>query len=695
MVAIQFQAYLELSNPAGSLKSTAFIIQGGIFVSMVLGLTLVKRESVSYSEEMFYVISQAYWMKMIGKVLTLMGTIVCFTVLSLFLLYTQYYCYGVPFFFYGVVVPYLFLYWVVPFWIAGLIGMTVGLFVKSRIYLIFLVGLWICLGPLNHDILQNFFYLLPHIDPMPLLDFFNLGQTDPYATFDPVYGLQLEIHRWLQKGLILFTVGFALITVIQLKSARRFSKVGWIIFPVYLSICLLIGYFFIMKEDQVVVTGNRNNSVMAYDWKYYRNHTMRSFVNKTPFTVSEYDIRMKVFRNLSVQLNMKVIPQASGRDLVFSLYHDLKIKSVQMNAKPLTFQQKGDQLEVHFPAVLQQGEPITLALEYEGTSSPYFFANEQAIMLPNYFVWLPVPGSFQVMRYDQQTGLLLREGLYPNHPIHYQLNYEGPQPLFVNLPKTGPSTWQGSVPNGITLAGGKYLTAKTVNGMQIIYPQSLYRIERGFTSLEKNVSEANRLVTSSLGILQQHPPKYLFLLTIPEEGGDVISKSWVFRDHEILGIDQDVNNNPDFVHNQTYIIKSTISAYLKKQSIIHKSQEMKDLFTDAYLYWLQLQGVCPVLEEKPDLVRKIQINRESLAMLKNQLAAVSNPKDRQFIQRDITKYKNKMEMYEEVKRFIDHQKGNPHRLNQFFRKYYQLLNQPQELTWDVIRSRMNEKGDEK
>ncbi|MCR4443188.1 MAG: hypothetical protein QHH10_13130 [Peptococcaceae bacterium] len=85
-----FISRLQTFDPGGALISTAFIIQGGIFASMILGLSLIQKEAFYWSDEMFYALPNGYSSKIIAKCLTLISIItvlICISLIGLFVLF--------------------------------------------------------------------------------------------------------------------------------------------------------------------------------------------------------------------------------------------------------------------------------------------------------------------------------------------------------------------------------------------------------------------------------------------------------------------------------------------------------------------------------------------------------------------------------------------------------------------------------
>lgn len=653
MVGIQFYSRVVTDDPGGALISTAFIVQGGLFVSMIFGLYLIRSEVLSSSDEMFYVIPNGYSGKLFGKCLALLSAIVLFIFLSVLILYLLYYIFEIPFIFYWKSIPYLTLYWAIPFFIAGIIGMIVGTYQNSRIVYPILILAALLMGPLNVPITENVMALL-HTDLTPIMGFLNLGQTDPNSPFDPVYGLPMEIHRWLQKGLWLIAVVFLFsLRTIQINY-QRFPKWGLLLLPGFFIAMFPFIYLF-LQEEQVVKTGIEVDSVRKYDLNYYTMNTKANFENMDS-VIESYEIDVKSFRNLKVRTKMKVKPLKETNHLVFTLYHQLKVQSVTTeNNTDLIFHQMGDQVKVIFPELLPAEKLQTIIINYEGTSSQYYFANEQAVMLPSYFPWLPIAGSYQAMTAE---GLQLRRyPLLPNHSTEYVLRYSGPEPLHTNLSIKGEGVWSGKVPNGLTIVSGM-LTEMTIRKTKIVYPISLYKMIHTVPEYVDKVEAIRNNIQSDFSMQRFSDISTVYLLSIPNESMTFPLNIWTLDDHMIIGVNQ-MYNNGDLLHNELFLVPSVLSSMIRSSNIVNQKMEMQTLFLESYSYWYSLR-------DKSNFNNEIPLMKQHLKFYKTIPTSREETK---------AKYKQKAFVTEEIIRFIDNNKHNEKLLRAFFQNWLDRLDQ--------------------
>jgi len=586
-VWILFQGRLQSFDPGGALIASAFIIQGGIFVSLILGFTLIKEEAVCSAEEVFFALPGAHAAKMWAKCLTLLTVIAVFIVLSVLVLYTLFAFYGVPLIFHWKALPYLLLYWGIPFWVSGIIGMFAGKVFKSRLVYLFFVLIWLLIGPLNMYVFK-FLMSISHIDLNDIADFMNLGQTDPNTTYDPVYGLPMEIQRWLQKGIWVLNITAIFISSLILRGRNRSRRLTVTVICLLLfNIPLLYGY---TSEGQVVRTKYEATAVRVYDFDYYKDHQTQEKDGESTFAITAYDIDLHSYRNLKANVKMTISTLTPVDKLFFTLYHDLKIKMVTDGChKLLSYTQADDQVEVLLTEPVQKDKQIEIEFSYEGTSSPYFYANEQAVLLPAYFPWLPAAGAYQAM-IPEGSGVV-KYPHYPQNPALYTLCYTGPEPMFTNLSPAGEQLWRGEAPKGITLAAGM-LTESKIGAASIFYPISLCRIVDGLPDYLRKVNEIAREIDKDLDIRTPFETARVFFLSIPRHSNYAVSTILNQGDHIIFRIER-MNNLGIMYYNERTIVQAILSSIIMNKNIVNQKTEITELFEASYTQWYGIKHSLP------------------------------------------------------------------------------------------------------
>ncbi|MCR4440994.1 MAG: hypothetical protein QHH10_03040 [Peptococcaceae bacterium] len=461
--------------------------------------------------------------------------------------------------------------------------MLAGLYMRSKLIYPLLILIWLFIGPLNIAVFKPLMGIL-RIDLNTIANFLNLGQTDPNSPYDPVYGLPLEIHRWLQKGLWLINVIVLFLISVLKKSTLKSPKVIVIVSTILLTLNLPLLNSFI-KEEQVITTRYEENAVRNYDKKYYAISTHPVFQDEGSFIIESYEININSFRNLKAKVIMKIKTLRETEKIVFTLYHDLRVKSITDEFKTeLSYKQNGDQVLVSFPKALDKDVQRELVFIYEGTSSPYFYANEQAVMLPAYFPWIPIAGSYQAMK--AENSYLIRNPLNPQISTKYTLRYSGPQPLFTNLPKKDENLWSGEMPCGITIAAGM-LTETMIRSMKVYYPVSLNKMIGTVPTFLENIKAIAGNIKDDLELQKSYGPSKVFFLSIPPDSSLIHLNLWNLGDHLIVGIDQ-MYNEGDFLNDKTALVPAVLSSLTMSNNMAKQSEKIKAFFMASYAYWYEM-----------------------------------------------------------------------------------------------------------
>lgn len=647
--------WVQMYNPGGALTSTAFIIQGGIFASMILGLSLIQKEEYCWSDEMFYALPKGFSSKIIAKCLVLISIIIMFICVSQIGVFVLFRYNDVPYILYGKSVLYLLLYWGIPFVIAGIIGMLAGLYIRSKLIYPLLILIWLLIGPLNIAVFKPLMGIL-RIDLNSMANFLNLGQTDPHLPYDPVYGLPLEIHRWLQKGLWLINIIVLFLISVLKKSNLKPPRLIIIVLIILLILNLPLLTSF-TKEGQVITTRYEENSVRNYDRNYYsvNNHPVPQDDNS--FIIESYEIDIESFRDLKAKVVMKIKLLKETEKVVFTLYHDLRVKSVTDEGNTeLSYKQDGDQVLVSFPKTLNADAQREVIFIYEGTSSPYFYANEQAVMLPAYFPWVPIAGSYQAMQ--AENSYLIRNPLNPQTPTKYALRYSGPQPLFTNLPKKEENIWSGEAPCGITLAAGM-LTETRIGSINADYPVSLNKMIGTVPVFLENIKPIFENIKDDFGLQSTYNPYKVFFLSIPPESSLTDLTLWNLGDHLIVGINQ-IYNNGDFLNNKTALVPIVASSLTRSINMAKQKEKTRVFFIASYAYWYSMDYDPAYNEQSKSILRSMIDTYKNLRLNLDNYEELG--------------LENEENVIKQIKVFIDENKSNRKLLQFFFRDWLTNLN---------------------
>ncbi|KJB86987.1 hypothetical protein AZ66_15670 [Paenibacillus sp. E194] len=620
-------------DPGRALTSSAFIFQAGIFIFLILGYEIVRREENSSSKEVFISLPNGITNKYLGKIMLIITYVIIFIVIALALLFVLFYLNRIPIDFYIDSAYYMVLYWGIPFLVAAFIGMNMGIFFNSRGVYIVLALLGLALGPLNIGIFDNISIIL-HTDLTNVSQFLNLGQTDPQTPYDPSYGLPMEKTRWLQKLwwlLLLITI-----TIIHL-----FFNLKWkMILSTIMVLILVVSLAEILDQFSTIrATNHEKQSFAKYDMDYYKNYRHPAKNNDSiNFKVNSYDIDLHVSSKINSVVKMNIIPGEKGNSLSFSLYHDFKIeKVIDEQQNELKFQQIGDSVTIMTPYIMNTNDPVIITINYEGTSSPYYFANEQAIMLPSYFTWYPVPGKIPSMK--AESFYVTRYALYPSYKVKYNLHYTGSLTAYTNVNQLSSNEWEGVSDSGISLFAGP-MKKLDIEGYTIVYPVSMFNM---IDEVPKFIKQSNIIlgnIQRDFGIEKITVPKEIFFASVPSESQLYSSNYWLMNNHMIVAINQ-MYNEGQLLDLQNEAIDSLLSSMLKETNSMNQNDEIKSIFISGYNYWYNKrfpskheyeQGKTPSLHYLLDYYSTTLENKKVAQVIKNIIELLDSKTNNQTVE---------------------------------------------------------------
>lgn len=566
----------------GALTSTAAIVQCGIFAFLTIGFSMIRRERTVSADEVFQSIDGAVFVKWVAKVISIFITaaiILFFIVVGLYFIYwTQ----NVPFLFYKEAILYLLLYYYLPFCIAGLIGLLFGSIMSSRIVYILLVIIGILIGPLNSLILENVMAMF-NMDLSPFLNVMNLGQSDIHNPFELVYGYPMEASRWLIKLLWIMILMLFIQLHVSFKIHRKMNLRNYLTAGFSMALSIIIAIF-VLQEDQVIVTTPSVSSYL-HEAQYYLQNNVTEIKEANQFQIKAYDVQINAYRKLEVEAKVEIVSLEPLNKAVFTLYHNLKVKEVNEDqGKPLTFKQVGDSIEILFNSNLDRGETIELVFTYSGISSPFYYANEQAILLPFNFPWLPVAGQYPAMVYTDFSGLQ-RTNLPATGDIDYTLKYKGTRIIYSNLPEIGPNVWSGKSRYGVTLANGLLNNSK-INSVNLVYPSSFYRSADSLKVFIDSFKQKLSIIHSDFR-LGNNEIESVFMLPIPIESVNFPEAIWKQGRSWIVSVDTNYTDG-EILEKYSGRTSSILGAIIRESSGPEWS-DMQDVISLSYGYWYSLR----------------------------------------------------------------------------------------------------------
>lgn len=320
----------------------------------------------------------------------------------------------------------------------------------------------------------------------PLVELFNIMPlvNSGFPTMDP-FGENILFYR---VSLILFWI-MAVLTFIFWTNQASKKKMA---VSILAMACFFYGYA--APASRVNMNGNPANT-MAHDQYYYEtdDQPTKVKVEKANYSIPEYKMSLKVGRQLSAKVEMKV--NKSLNSYKMTLYHGYKVKKAcDQKGNKLSFGQKNDYI-----LVKNQGrEPIEkITLEYEGASASYY-SNNQGIYLPGDFAYYPRAGY--VALHDDE-GMKMTS-CFVNKKTKFDLKVSTRKKIYTNLQEKD-GVYAG-ISDGATIFSGFYREKKFGNGNRLVYPyisDFYYAKDQGLEKIcDEDEKELERLGKSGVTV---------------------------------------------------------------------------------------------------------------------------------------------------------------------------------------------------
>lgn len=379
--------------------------------------------------------------------------------------------------------------------------------------------------------LRDWIYILP-----PDIDAFS----------DPLYGVPIEGYRiatmliWIGAGIYFFT-----------RELFRYKRKRRIMSAVVMIIWLAVCSFCISNKGSSLIMGDHPDSAV-YEQEDYNSQEK---ISENPeFHVLNYEMDIHLQHELSAVVKMKLQPEDSMQNYIFTLFHGYHVSKVEDgNGAELEFEQEGD-----FVTIKGEGQKncTSITFYYKGNCA-MFYSNRNACFLPGFFAYYPRAGAKNVYL----DGKYMCEDDYSSH---FKISVTGLQTVS-NLPVLD-GRFEGDSSN-VILIGGRYEETEQDGTSQITYP--LYGLSKIIASQLKSESfqqEWNKMVEfyglSDVSL----PDKKKMVVVIPTSTlYNGLGSYYEFEDYVLVGQSISVNE----------VLKTQIHAEGK--------EELKDLFFELNL----------------------------------------------------------------------------------------------------------------
>ncbi|MBP3041322.1 hypothetical protein J9303_17810, partial [Bacillaceae bacterium Marseille-Q3522] len=452
---------------------------------------------------------------------------------------------------------YILLYWGLTFFISMLMGILFAMVFKGKLVYPLAFLTWPFIGPINNMIFMQITAHTKLFNPYIFSNIFNLGEYNPYASYNDMYGYSLESFHWVKRWIWISLISAAIFIVITMKNKeyRKLSLIGMIFF----ILSVIPAVFFITTPQFVLKNNGTLMDQPIYDPLYYRNYDLT--VGDSPnVQLKNFDIQLGIDEFLEATVKVEMVNQEkkSINKANFTLYHQFKVTKIKMNGKDVGFEQKRDLVTIFFPENIKPAEQNELTFNYRGISSPLFFANNQAVYLPYYFPWIPSTNPNPSI-YMERMGMH-RVNHQNEITTNYKLSYDGSNHIFTNLEKTSGSIWEKET-NGVTVVAGDIRTKKVAN-TNVIYPYNWEKGIKNFPEYKKLLMETATNIQHDLGLNAIEFPSTIMYLPVLSTGDMYDSEYfWMTKDHFILGEVPYLTPEEDMLYNlRSYFVTKLVSA---------------------------------------------------------------------------------------------------------------------------------------
>lgn len=575
-------------SPGEGLVRMSFAVQAGIIIFLFLGVLFVRTEDAAQLDEVFETIPFASRSKLIGKLSFFITLDLLLSIIVWCMYYGLFSSRGIALSsFYIHAFYYILLFWSMTFFIALLVGMLLALWIKNKIIYPLIFFVWIIMGPVN-----TYFSGIysPHSFISNALVWLNLGEPNPTSLFNDLYGFELSSYHWIKKVLIVSIVVLFLYSTFWFKKTSRNVQKSMIM--VMTSLLLIIsGLTLVLRLEHQTYNSNPNSAFSrdSLEYDYYRRLPNKAQPSeaKNYLRVQSYHVQLDIDRNVYVKTTLHVKPKSASDSikLPFSLYHGFNVKTISVGKEKVDFTQQNDLVTLTLKKNLKPNQETTISFTYEGLSSPLFFANERAILLPYYFPWLPSVNTEPAFEVDQKYGLLRKSHQW-DQPTDVYVTYSGRQHIFSNLTEKENGKWEGKQQKGVSIIAGE-LGKVSIPPYEIIEPTTWLINKRGASTYTRHLKDLFIFAKQSYGLTHVELPKQIFYiptLSISDFSNEDLV--WYTKDHLIYGTY--LMHNESLNQNEQFLPYDLIPALTWKETSndTRKNRAYLKFFSDmaAYLY---------------------------------------------------------------------------------------------------------------
>lgn len=270
---------------------------------------------------------------------------------------------------------------------------------------------------------------------------------------DPIYGIAMESVRW---ALIAFWLAFLFFLISRKQQfAKRTSRIV-LLGALIVLIVLCGGRYLLRSGDYVLQRDERPHGILEGESTYRLGCKQEGRLDAN-FSIESYDLVFDIDRVLVGQATLQ-LAENNETSYPFTLHHGYEVSKVEdSNGEEVAYERNGDNL------LVQPGKPLSsLTVYYKGFAGKYY-SNRQAILLPAYVAYYPLPGRIPLWDYERSN--ILTDHRLP--ATEFNVEVKSPLEVYSNLASTEPNRLSGTA-QGLTMYAG-FVTSTEVNGLTYIH----------------------------------------------------------------------------------------------------------------------------------------------------------------------------------------------------------------------------------
>lgn len=581
-ITVFFGQYTLTTNdfsPPNALKLSSPIVQAGILAFLIIGSNLIYSISSKWVDDVYISLN-------LQKEIFVSSLLFIFLASSYFTsLYYLYYvmllvfCGTLDVDFFIDSFKYMLLYWWVPFFTSGIIGICLSSWLKNSYKYLFITVIWLAVGPLN----DLFFY-----DNLSLL--LSWGEKEPSIPFHYLYGFSItnailfEKLIWLLISILLLHITFLL----KIKKRMTFNSIAN---QFVLLVLIVLSINSLLHANSNILMDKGTTSILNEINKYKSNSIFKSNIPNQNYIISSYDIELNLSNNLNAEVNFEIKNSSDEKisQITFSLYHGFQIEEVSYQSKKLKHIRTGDQVTVFFENPIIENQSLMLNISYTGRSSPLFIANNQSVYLPSSFPWIPKATIQPVFSVFEES--IHRHNFNDFTFTKYKLSLEGTEKIYTNLKRTGVQKWEAETSSGVTLIKGNF-TEKQYKGRTIVYPSLWGKSDRYIDTYIDTVEHYLKKVNSTFDDLNMEMPNSLIILPNTFVNDFYFEEDfWFTEDHFILGVQRVFTVNEHLLeYKSSTLVNSLVPAATWKNKVNYEELDMVFAFNAVVSNYLAEDG---------------------------------------------------------------------------------------------------------